>query len=124
MYGVIETCRPSTICNCTLAYSGIFCENCIYGYFAANGENGILDHYTGMGVECSRRLFQALSEGGSLVSIAAKLVKTATTIIFTNIPIYMRVEINRAGEFGPFLLRFRAISNMTSKDTMTYGNDF
>ena len=120
MYGVIETCRPSTICNCTLAYSGIFCENCIYGYFAANGENGILDHYTGMGVECSRRLFQALSEGGSLVSIAAKLVKTATTIIFTNIPIYMRVEINRAGEFGPFLLRFRAISKMTSKYTCAW----
>ena len=30
------------------------------GYFAANGENGILDHYTGMGVECSRMLFKKI----------------------------------------------------------------
>ena len=38
--------------------------------------------------------------------------------------IYICVEINRAGKFGPFLLCFGAISNMTSKDTITYGKDF
>ena len=52
---------------------------------------------------------------GCLASVAAKLVKTATKIIFTNIQIYMRVEINRAGKFGPFLLRFGALPKMTSR---------
>ena len=36
-------------------------------------------------------------------SVAAKLVKTATKIIFTYFQ-YIRVEINRAGVFGPFLV--------------------
>ena len=59
-----------------------------------------------------------------LASVAAKLVKTATKILCTNIWIYMCVEINRAGKFGPFLLRFGALSKMTSKHTLSYGNDF
>ena len=57
---------------------------------------------------------------GCLASVAAKLVKTAAKIIFTNIQIYMRVEINRAGKFGPFLLRFGALSKMTSKYTCAW----
>ena len=35
---------------------------------------------------------------GCLASVAAKLVKTATKILFTNIQTYIRVEINRAGK--------------------------
>ena len=33
--------------------------------------------------------------------------------------IYIRMEINQAGKFGPFLLDFRTLSKMTSKHTMT-----
>ena len=48
---------------------------------------------------------------GCLVSVAAKLVKTGTKIL----SIYIRVEINWAGVFGPFLLDFEAISKIISE---------
>ena len=48
---------------------------------------------------------------GCLASVAAKLVKTGTKTRSVNI----RVEINRAGEFGPFLLDFGAISKIISQ---------
>ena len=37
-----------------------------------------------------------------------------------DLQIYMGVEINRAGKFGPFLLRFRTLSNMTAKYTSAW----
>ena len=52
---------------------------------------------------------------GCLASVAAKLVKTATKILFANFQTYICVKINRAGKFGPFLLDFRTLSKMTSK---------
>ena len=57
---------------------------------------------------------------GCLASVAAKLVKTATKILFANFQTYIRVEINRAGKFGPFLLDFRTLSKMTSKSTSAW----
>ena len=48
---------------------------------------------------------------GCLASVAAKLVKTGTKIL----SLYIRVEINRAGIFGPFLLDFGAISKIISE---------
>ena len=39
---------------------------------------------------------------GCLASVAAKLVKTATKILFANFQTYIRMKINRAGKFGPF----------------------
>ena len=53
MYGVARNCKPFTSCNCSFKYSGDLCENCINGYFAAYGENGVVDQYNGLGVDCS-----------------------------------------------------------------------
>ena len=57
---------------------------------------------------------------GCLVSVAAKLVKTATKNTFANFQTYIRVKINRAGKFGPFLLDFCTLSKMTFKYTSAW----
>ena len=56
---------------------------------------------------------------GCLASIAVKLVKTATRIIFANFQTYIRVKINRASKFGPFLLDFRTLCDLISNHTMS-----
>ena len=48
---------------------------------------------------------------GCLTSVVAKLVKSGTKIL----SLYIRVEINGAGTFGPFLLDFGAISKIISE---------
>ena len=47
---------------------------------------------------------------GCLASVAAKLVKTVTKIFDSHFPIYMCVEINRAGVFGPKIFHFRTLT--------------
>ena len=107
----------------------------VYNWFHEKNAKFIpaADHYA---PEFFKRGASEAAEG-CLVSVAAKLVKTATIIPFyihprgnksgrriwaffraiscdlKNCPLtYIRVEINQAGVFGPFFMPFRAISNM------------
>ena len=67
--------------------------------------------------ECLFKRGASEAAKGCLARVAAKLVKTATKILTANFQTYIRVKINRAGKFGPFLLDFRTLSKITSKYT-------
>ena len=72
----------------------------------------------------SKRLVQARSERGSRRLPRKRSSEISKNYHKNDLQIYMSVEINRAGKFGPFLLRFRALSKMTSKHTLSYRNNF